>query len=236
MIFESKSLGPFHLWEIVPFFGYRTVTFFEVTVTVFEPVFWPFSCLTANCTAPKTDHCHFFLNKRKPYHINIAIVSHLWLAPRTAPYQLWWSNDPNVDVVRFALILKKMAMVRFWCGAGKIKSKINYHRISTKNQFSRLKIYFIRKKNVDQFWSKFAAPPKLRHIEYHRVSLLVLTILCKTKWLFVAAAFKIKTFIIQIFDFNFSVCEDSKIFNKIPFLIPYNFKSHDEIQVKEKIK
>ena len=216
MIFESKSLGPFHLWEIVPFFGYRTVTFFEVTVTVFEPVFWPFSCLTANCTAPKTDHCHFFLNKRKPYHINIAIVSHLWLAPRTAPYQLWWSNDPNVDVVRFALILKKMAMVRFWCGAGKIKSKINYHRISTKNQFSRLKIYFIRKKNVDQFWSKFAAPPKLWHIEYHRVSLLVLTILCKTKLLFVAA-FKIKTFIIQIFDFNFSVCEDSKIFNKIHF-------------------
>ena len=94
-------MRPYHLWEIVPFFGYRTVPFFEVTVTVFEPVFWPFSCLTANCTAPKTDHCHFFLNKRKPYHINIAIVSHLWLAPSTAPWTNFGANlllHQNCDI------------------------------------------------------------------------------------------------------------------------------------------
>ena len=39
----------------------------------------------------------------------------------------------------------------------------------------------------------------------------------------------------HLLGFNFSVCEDSKFFNKIPFLIPYKFKSHDEIQIKEKI-
>ena len=40
---------------------------------------------------------------------------------------------------------------------------------------------------------------------------------------------------IQIFDFHFSVCRDSKIFNKFHFLIPHNFNSHDEIRVNEKI-
>ena len=34
------------------------------------------------------------------------------------------------------------------------------------------------------------------------------------------------------FDFNFPECVDSKIFNKINFLIPFNYKSHVEIQIK----
>ena len=84
---------------------------------------------------------------------------------------------------------------------GKLKFKIKNHRISTKIEFSGLKIDFIRKKNLEQFWSKFA-PPKFRFIKYHRVPLLVMTILCKTKLLFVAAAVIIKnllfTFLILI--------------------------------------
>ena len=82
-----------------------------------------------------------------------------------------------------------------------MKFKIKNHRISTKIEFSGLKIEFIRKKNLEQFWSKFA-PPKFRLIKYQRVPLLVMTILCKTKLLFVAAAVIIKnllfTFLILI--------------------------------------
>ena len=83
--------------------------------------------------------------------------------------------------------------------------------ISTKTEFLRIKIDFIRKKN---FWSKFA-PTKFRFIGYHRVSLLFMTIPCETWLLFVTVAFKIKKCIIQIFDFNFSECVDSSILNKI---------------------
>ena len=72
-ILKFKRLWPCHPCEIGPFFVYRTVPFFDVTVTVSvqffgltvrsvrrtKQVFWPFPCLTANFTAPKTDHFHF---------------------------------------------------------------------------------------------------------------------------------------------------------------------------------
>ena len=92
---------------------------------------------------------------------------------------------------------------------GKLKFKIKNHRISTKMEFSGLKIDFIRKKT----WSKFA-PPKFRFIKYHRVSLLVMTILCKTKLLFVAAALIIKKLLFTFFIISLRtcVCVDSSIF------------------------
>ena len=62
---------------------------------------------------------------------------------------------------------------------GKLKFKIKDHRISTKTEFSGLKIDFNRKKNLEHFWSKFA-PPKIRFFEFHRVSNSVMTISCKT--------------------------------------------------------
>ena len=115
-----------------------------------------------------------------------------------------------------------------------MKFKIKNHRISTKIEFSGLKIDFIRKKNLEQFWSKFA-PPKFRLIKYQRVSLLVMTILCKTKLLFVAAALIIKnllfTYLILISPYVWT----QRFINKVPYLIPYKFKSHDEIRINEKI-
>ena len=42
---------------------------------------------------------------------------------------------------------------------GKLKLKIKDHRITTKTQFTRPKLKVNRKKNLEQFWSKFA-PPK----------------------------------------------------------------------------
>ncbi len=39
---------------------------------------------------------------------------------------------------------------------------------------------------------------------------------------------------IALYDFNFSVCVDSRIFNTIHFLIPHISKSHDEIRINEK--
>jgi hypothetical protein len=74
----------------------------------------------------------------------------------------------------------------------KLKFKIKDHRISTKTEFAMPKLKVFRKKNLKHFWSKFGAPPEFWFIEYHRVSLIVMTISCKTWLLFVAAAFKIK--------------------------------------------
>jgi hypothetical protein len=62
---------------------------------------------------------------------------------------------------------------------GKLKFKIKDHRISIKTEISMPKLKAFRKKNLEHFWSKFA-PPEFRFIEYHRVSLLVMTILCLT--------------------------------------------------------
>ena len=62
-----------------------------------------------------------------------------------------------------------------------------------------------------------------------------MTILCKTKLLFVAATLIMKnllfTFLILISPYVWTL----GIFNKIPFLILYNFKSHDEIRINENI-
>ncbi len=80
----------------------------------------------------------------------------------------------------------------------KICKDIKDHRISTKIEFSGLKIDFIRKKNLEQFWSKFA-PAKFRLIKYHRVTLLVMTISCKTQLLFVSAALIIKNLLFTFF-------------------------------------
>ena len=52
---------------------------------------------------------------------------------------------------------------------GKLKFKIKNHRISTKAEFMGPKLKLFGKKNLEQFWSKFA-PPELRLIEHHRVS------------------------------------------------------------------
>ncbi len=62
---------------------------------------------------------------------------------------------------------------------GKLKLKIQDHRISTKTEFSMPKLKDFRKKNLEHFWRKFA-PPEFRFIEFHRVSLLAMTFLCKT--------------------------------------------------------
>ena len=67
----------------------------------------------------------------------------------------------------------------FCSGLGKMKFKVKDHRISTKTKDFRPKIDFIRKKNLEHFWSKIVRP-KFRFIEYHRVSLLVMAISCKT--------------------------------------------------------
>ena len=85
------------------------------------------------------------------------------------------------------------------------------------------KLELFGKLNLKHFGTKFA-PPESRLIEYYRVSsYLVMAIPCKTKLLFVAAAFKIKTFIIHLLGFNFSICVDQRIFLKTPFKIRYNF-------------
>ena len=62
-----------------------------------------------------------------------------------------------------------------------------------------------------------------------------MAILCKTKLLFVAASFKIKyllfTYLILISPYVWT----QRFINKVPYLIPYKFKSHDEIRINEKI-
>ncbi len=97
-----------------------------------------------------------------------------------------------IDLIKFLIKFNIKKFFKF----GKLKFKIKNHRIRTKTEFSGLKIDLIRKKNLEQF------RPKFRLIKYQRVSLLVMTILCKTKLFFVAAALIIKnllfTFLILI--------------------------------------
>ncbi len=99
---------------------------------------------------------------------------------------------------------------------GKLKFKIKNHRITTKTEFLGPTHKLIGKKNLEQFWSKFA-PPKFLFVEYHRVTLQVMTISCKTKLLFVAAAFKIKNLI-----FTFLILISPYVWTQ-EFLIKFTF-------------
>jgi hypothetical protein len=78
----------------------------------------------------------------------------------------------------------------------------------------KLKVF--REKNLEHFWSKFA-PPEFRFIEYHRMSLMVMTISCKTWLLFVVAAFKIKNLLCICWVLISLYVSIQEFFNKIPF-------------------